>query len=68
MHVMTANGWMPLYEPLPTWVLTGTTKDAKGKGMRHVFEYFKGHREAAVERAKLLSHHTGCDVRPYPNR
>jgi hypothetical protein len=68
MYIMTKNGWQPLYEPLPTWVLIGTTNvDSKRKGMRHVFEYFRGHYTDAVKRAKLLSKWNDCDVRPYRN-
>ena len=68
MYIMTKNGWQPLYTPLPTWVLTGTTNPkSKRKGIRHVFEYFRGHREAAEKRAKLLSAWNDCDVRVIRN-
>lgn len=62
MWIMTRSGWQPLYEPLPTWALTGTSADPTRKGVRFTFEYFRGHREAALKRAQQFSKATGCTV------
>lgn len=66
MYIMTHNGWQPLYEPLPTWAIIGVARsDEKRKGDRFTFEYFNGHKEAAIARAAMLSRTTGCDVKVY---
>jgi hypothetical protein len=52
MHIMTANGWMPLYEPKPTYNVVGITNTnhpdiirEKRSTIRFTFEQMRGSRE-----------------------